>query len=151
MTNTTEQPQPADQVRRFYNEIWNIPDFAVITQIMHPNVTFRGSLGSKRVGHDDFANYVREVTGPLDDYRCDIQAIVAEGDKVAARMLFSGLHRREFLGYSPTGRRVSWSGAAFFTFDAGLITDLWVLGDLVSLHDQLSQLSHENAAVGPHP
>lgn len=44
------------------------------------------------------------------------------------------MHRAPFLGVEPTDRRVSWAGAAFFTFDDGLVTELWVLGELHGLH-----------------
>lgn len=125
------------QVRRFYDEIWNVPDLSVIPEILAPDVTFRGSLGSVKSGHGEFADYVRGVTDSLGDYRCHIENLVAEGDQVVARMLFSGLHRASFLGVPATGRQVSWAGAAFFTFEAGLVSDLWVLGDLHSLHQQL--------------
>ena len=42
-----------------------------------------------------------------------------------------------FLDVPPTGRQLSWAGAAFFTFSDGLVGDLWVLGDLHNLHAQL--------------
>lgn len=38
----------------------------------------------------------------------------------------------------PTGKQLTWAGAALFTFEDGKIIDLWVLGDLVSLLDQLN-------------
>ncbi|WP_028927155.1 ester cyclase [Pseudonocardia acaciae] len=125
------------QVGRFYDEIWNRPDTTVIPEVLAPDVTFRGSLGDVRTGHAEFADYVRTVTGALADYRCDIVSLVASGDQVAARMMFSGVHRAPFLGFAPTGRRVSWAGAAFFTFGGGLVGDLWVLGDLHGLRGQL--------------
>jgi predicted ester cyclase len=128
---------PADQVRRFYDRIWNIPDLAAIPAVLHPGITFRGSLGSVRQGHSDFADYVRSVTTALSGYRCEIEQLVADGDLVAARMLFSGRHTGEFLGRAPTGQTVTWAGAAFFTFERELIRDVWVLGDLVSLYAQL--------------
>jgi predicted ester cyclase len=37
-----------------------------------------------------------------------------------------------------TGRRVSWAGAAFFTFSDDRIADLWVLGDVDALRRQLA-------------
>jgi len=125
-------------VRRFYDEIWNVPDLSVVPEVLSPEVAFRGSLGSTRVGHAEFADYVREVTGALGDYRCDIEALVAEDERVVARMMFSGVHRAPFLGVAATGRRVAWAGAAFFTFAGGLVRELWVLGDLHGLHTQLS-------------
>ncbi|MEP6658334.1 MAG: ester cyclase [Acidimicrobiales bacterium] len=128
---------PADQVRRFYDEIWNVPDLAAIPTVLHADITFRGSLGSVRHGHRDFADYVRSVTTALSGYKCEIEQLVAEGDSVAARMLFSGRHTGELLGRAPTGKTVKWAGAAFFTFERELVRDLWVLGDLVSFYAQL--------------
>ena len=136
---------PADQVRRFYDEIWNVPDLAEIPAVLHPDITFRGSLGSVHRGHSEFADYVRSVTTALSGYRCEIEQLVAEGEVVAARMLFSGRHTGEFLGRAPTGRTVKWAGAAFFRFESELVRDLWVLGDLVSLYAQLDAGSTESA------
>ena len=41
------------------------------------------------------------------------------------------------MGYPPTQQRLSWQGCAVFTFRQDLISDVWVLGDLKSLDDQL--------------
>lgn len=59
--------------------------------------------------------------------------------KAFAKMLFSGLHRKTFLGYEPTSLRIEWAGAALFTFNEGMISDLWVLGDLQGLHQLLTR------------
>lgn len=125
-------------VRTFYDEVWNALDLPIIPDLLAADATFRGSLGSERRGPAEFADYVREVTGALGDYRCDIEDLVAEDERVVARMTFSGIHRGELLGVPATGRRVSWAGAAFFRFVDGRIADLWVLGDLVGLRRQLS-------------
>ncbi|MFQ5759739.1 MAG: ester cyclase [Acidiferrobacterales bacterium] len=74
----------------------------------------------------------------LGDYRCIIEELVAESDRVFAKMKFTGIHQGEFLGYSPTQQRVSWSGCALFTFRGDKVADLWVLGDLKSLEKQLA-------------
>jgi predicted ester cyclase len=129
---------PRSQVRRFYDEMWNVPDIGVIPSVMHPAVSFRGSLGVTRVGHAEFAAYVRSVTTSLASYRCDVVELVVEDDSAVARMEFSGVQVGELLGYAPTGKQVSWAGAAFFRFEHDLIRRLWVLGDLHSLHFQLA-------------
>jgi steroid delta-isomerase-like uncharacterized protein len=132
-------PTPDAQVRRFYDEIWNRPDVSVVPEILAPDFTFRGSLGVTKIGHAEFIDYVKYVTGALGDYRCDIETLVTEPDRAAARMTFSGVHRGTFLEVPATGRRVSWAGAAFFQFtDDGLVSDLWVLGDLQGLRAQLT-------------
>jgi steroid delta-isomerase-like uncharacterized protein len=128
-----------NQVRRFYKELWDAHNKEAIPSILHEDFSFRGSLGQEKRGHGGFSEYVDEVHQALGDYKCIMEEIVSEGDKVFAKMLFTGIHRDRFLGYPPTGKRVSWNGCALFTFKDDLISDVWVLGDLKSLEQQLSQ------------
>ncbi len=130
--------EASERVEAFYREIWNRHDAAVIPVLLREEFTFRGSLGQTRRGHAEFAGYVDFVHAALGDYRCDIEELVSEGDKVFARMLFSGVHRAEFLGFAPSFERVEWAGAALFTFAEGKIADLWVLGDLDTVRAQLA-------------
>ena len=125
-------------VRIFYEDVWNRVDKAKIPDLLHDDFSFRGSLGPVKRGHAEFIDYLDFVTGALGDYRCDIRDIVSEGDKAFARVGFSGIHRGEFMGYAPTGKRVEWVGAALFTFRDGKVADLWVLGDVHGLLEILA-------------
>jgi predicted ester cyclase len=64
---------------------------------------------------------------------------VTEGERAFARMRFEGIHRVPFLGFAPTGQRVDWAGAALFALKGDKIADLWVLGDLQGLREQLQR------------
>ena len=125
-------------VETFYHEVWNRADEALARRILHPGFRFRGTLGVETRGAEGFLDYMRLVRAVLADYSCTIEDIVGNGDRVAARMLFAGRHVGPFLDAAPTGRHVSWSGAAFFTADGETLTDLWALGDLDSLKRQLA-------------
>lgn len=124
-------------VRLFYEKLWNEIDFGVADEILHSEVTFRGSVGIGATGRQEVCDYVRMVTTALSGYRCDVEQLIAEGTKAAARVRFSGFHVGEFLGFPPTGRHVEWIGAAFFVGDENKLRDIWVLGDLESLRAQL--------------
>ncbi|MEZ6194577.1 MAG: ester cyclase [Planctomycetota bacterium] len=126
-------------VRSFYEDIWNRGDLEAATRLCAEDLVFRGSLGDSSVGRDAFLDYVRRVRGALDDYRCVIEETVVEGDRVFARMTFSGLSAGPLLGHAPTHRRVSWAGAARFLLREGRIADLWVLGDRRDLESQLAR------------
>ena len=128
-----------DQVRKFYEVLWDAHDRDAIPSVLHEHFTFRGSLGQETRGYAGFSAYVDRVHRALGDYRCIIEALVSEGDKVFAKMKFTGIHRDEFLGYAPTGQRVSWHGCALFTFTGDRIASVWVLGDLKNLEDQLNR------------
>src|SRR5262249_38624001 len=101
----------------FYEDVWNKTDVSMLSKIFHADFAFRGSLGSVLTGHAAFAGYVRWLTGTLERYTCDILDMIEEGDRIAARMRFHGLHRKPLFGIPPTGRHVWWYGVAIFTFD----------------------------------
>jgi steroid delta-isomerase-like uncharacterized protein len=124
-------------IRAFYEELWNKHDKSQIPKLLCEDVSFRGSLGQEQHGHAGFAAYVDFVHAVLSDYRCEMQEMIVEGNKAFARLLFSGIHRAEFFGYQPTGKRVEWAGAAVFTFAGEKISSLWVLGDVHALLQQL--------------
>ena len=124
-------------VRLFYEKLWNETDLGIAEEILHPEVRFRGSVGVGATGRLEVCDYVAMVTTALSDYRCDIESLIADKDRAAAKVCFSGLHTGEFLGHEPTGRRVEWMGAGFFVADGKKLRDIWVLGDLATLTDQL--------------
>ncbi len=124
-------------VNDFYQKLWDAQDKAAMVDVLAKNFTFRGSLGQEKRGHQGFAEYVDLVHSALADYKCHIIELVAEEHKVFAKMSFTGIHRNSFMGFEPTGELVTWSGAALFTIENSLIADVWVLGDLKSLQDQL--------------
>lgn len=125
-------------VRVFYDRFWNRIELSVADEILHPEVVFRGSVGVGAIGREAVCDYVRMVTTALSDYRCDVETLVVDGSRAAARVRFSGVHRGDFLGHAPTGRRVEWIGTAFFVEEDGALRDIWVLGDLTSLRAQLA-------------
>jgi predicted ester cyclase len=130
---------PRQAVEAFYDRVWNRGDKAAIPELIHADFTFRGSLGPTMTGHAAFSTYVDGVTEALADYHCPILDVVSEGERAFARMRFEGIHRAPFLGFAPTGRRVAWAGAALFTLKSDKIADLWVLGDLQGLREQLQR------------
>lgn len=127
-----------DLVHIFYDKFWNEIDLAIADEILHKDVTFRGSLGVGLTGRKAVCEYVLKVTRALSGYRCDIESLLVEENRAVAKVVFSGLHTGEFLGYAPTGRHVQWVGAAFFSEDDNKLRDIWVLGDLETLRAQLS-------------
>ncbi|MDH3670632.1 MAG: ester cyclase [Gammaproteobacteria bacterium] len=128
-----------EQVKKFYRVLWDAHDNDQIPSVLHEDFAFRGSLGQEKRGHAGFAEYVDMVHDALGEYRCIIEELVSESNKVFAKMKFTGIHKGEFLGYSPTQQRVSWNSCALFTFRGDKVANLWVLGDLASLQKQLQE------------
>lgn len=134
---------PKTLVERFYAEVWNQADEAVAREILHPDLSFKASLGPVRTGPEGFVTYLRSVHAALADFRCIIEELIATQDSAAARMRFVGVHRAEFFGVPATGREITWAGGAFFKVAGGQIAEIWILGDIDSVK---SQLGAEGAA-----
>ena len=126
-----------EQVRKFYTEIWDKRNFEEISNVLHKDFSFRGSLGQEKHGREGFKEYVNFVHSSLSNYKCIIEELVEQPGKVFAKMIFTGIHSSEFMSYAATGKQVSWAGAALFTFSGKKVSSLWVLGDLKSLEKHL--------------
>lgn len=126
-------------VASFYLDIWELCDRGVADEILSADLRFRGSLGFEKHGVDEFWEYVEFIHKALGDYKCTTVDLVHAEDRVAARVIFKGMHIGEFFGFAPTGKAIEWSGGAFFTIIEDQITDLWVLGDIDAIKDQLSR------------
>jgi len=124
-------------VQRFYQEVWNEADETVAREILHADLRFRASLGPVRTGPEGFIDYMRSIHAALADYQCVIDDLIETDNRAAARMRFRGTHRGPFFGMPATGNDIQWTGAAFFTTDGGRITEIWVLGDVDAVKQQL--------------
>jgi predicted ester cyclase len=67
-----------------------------------------------------------------------VEETVSEGDRSFARLTYRGTHRGDIFGIAPTGRRVEYAGAALFRFQGSCIAEVWVLGDVYGLLQQLT-------------
>jgi steroid delta-isomerase-like uncharacterized protein len=126
-------------IERFYFEMWNRFDKAVIPQILTEDLRFRGSLGQTKNGHAEFGDYIDFIRRAFPDFSNEIDDIISEGDKAFAKLTYRGTHQGELFGVAPTGRAIQYAGAAVFTFRDHRIAEVWVLGDIYSLLTQLRQ------------
>lgn len=135
---------PRALVESFYADVWNRRDTCRAREIIASDFRFRGSLGPEKRGVEGFLAYVDAVHEALGDYTCHIEDLIATPQRVAARMMFRGIHQAEFFGVPPTYQTLAWSGAAFFTIRDGQLSELWVLGDIDAIKTQLGSASRSD-------
>lgn len=73
----------------------------------------------------------------MPDWHTEIQDLIAEGDKVVARVLMTGTHTGNFYGIPATGKRVEFSGMYMARIEKGKIVEHWGEEDSLSLLHQL--------------
>lgn len=128
-------------VKRYFREMWNNWNFALADELLAKEISFRGSLGAEMRGRAAFCDYMRRVRRAFPDFRNEIEEIIAEGNRVASRLTYTGTHRGEIFGVTPTKKTITYAGAAFFNIAAGRVVQGWVLGDLLSLLRELGARS----------
>jgi steroid delta-isomerase-like uncharacterized protein len=124
-------------VDRFYKDMWNRFDTSVFPEILQPDITFRGSLGQTAAGFEQLAEYIAFIRAFAPDFHNEVIHTINEGDMTFARLTYRGTHQGELFGVPASGRRFEYAGAAVFTVRDGLISDVWVLGDIHGLLQQL--------------
>jgi steroid delta-isomerase-like uncharacterized protein len=135
---TWEECRMEELVRRFYAELWNRWDDAAVDELLDEAFVFRGSLGDQVRGRDGFRSYRDKIRSAFPDFHNQIVDLVTDGDRAAARLRYSGHHQGEVFGVAPSGIRVVYEGAAFFTARGGQLHEVWVLGDVAGLRRQLA-------------
>lgn len=128
-------------IRRFYDELWNRWDLPVAEEIIAPDIRFRGSLGTSLTGIEQFKRYVEQVHAAFPDWHNRVDELIAEGEKVVARITWHGTHSGDLFGVAPTGSHVTYVGAAIFRLRDGKIQEGWVVGDTQELWRALGVFS----------
>jgi predicted ester cyclase len=85
----------------------------------------------------DLKEHIRVAEAGFPGYDVIDNQIVAEGDVVAVRCTFRGVHKGEFAGIPATGKRVSSDFMIFYRVSDGLIVEHWIQMDLKGIVDQL--------------
>jgi predicted ester cyclase len=127
-------------IERYYYKGWNKADEAVVKEIFDENIKFRGALGRKpKKGHAFFLNYMQSCHQAIAKNTVMIEDIVVSehGQKAAVRLVVRGVHKGKFFGVEGSNMEVSWNTAAFFTIVNGRVTELWVVGDVDNLKNQI--------------
>ena len=125
-------------VTRFYERLWNAWDDDAVALTLATDFRFRGSLGSETVGREGWRGYRDAIRAGAADFHNEVVDLVLGDDRAAARLRYTGTHTGVLLGLPATGRAFTYAGAAFFRASEGLLTEVWVLGDLEALRAQLT-------------
>lgn len=94
-------------IRRIYDELWNGRRLEVADEVIaEGSVNYDTGLVPQPFGPEEMKGTVIMVTGGFPDNHHAVEEMIAEGDKVVARVTLTGTHEGEFMGMPPTGRRI---------------------------------------------
>jgi len=89
------------------------------------------------VGPEGVKAHIKALRAAFPDLQVAIEDIVAEGDLIAVRGTWRGTHQGAYCGVPAIGRKVEFSGMAFWRVTGGEIRERWGLADTATLMCQL--------------
>lgn len=107
--------------RRFNDEIWNEGNLDVVDEIVAADLVWH------EIGINGVEAFNRNLTGlrtEFPDLSIITEDLVAEGDKVVARMTMQGTH-------APTGKQATWTTIGILRIADGKIVEMWTNEDLL--------------------
>ena len=124
-----------------YQEIYNSNDLDSLTEVVSEDLLTPKIMPGIPTGIEGAKAAHRIMLAGFPDYQTIIDDLLAEGDKVAARITMSGTNTGSFMGIPLTGKRVSFTGIYIARIANGKIVEHWGEEDSVSLLQQLGALS----------
>ena len=111
-----------------------------LNEVLAPNFVAHDLPPGLPPGQEGLKALRRIVEHAFPDLKPTIRDIIAEGDRVAARVGLEGTHRGDFMGVAPTGNHVTTELFEIVRIDGGKITERWVLRDRLGEFQQLGVL-----------
>ena len=127
-------------VRR-YQEIYNSNDLDGLSEILAADLLTPKIMPGMPPGLEGAKQVHRTTLIGMPDWHTAIDDLIAEDDKVAARITMTGTHIGDFFGIPATGRRVLFTGIYIVRIAGGKIVEHRGEEDGVSLLQQLGAIS----------
>jgi steroid delta-isomerase-like uncharacterized protein len=131
-------------IRRWFEEVWNKGRMEAIDEMASPDVIGHGQAQHDTdIGLEEFRPFVVSLRNAFPDMKVVIDHTIEQGDKVVARWTSTMTHKGEFLGFAPTGKKVTITGTTIQRIVDGKIVEGWDNWDQLGL---LVQIGAVNAA-----
>jgi predicted ester cyclase len=126
-------PDLAD-LYRAYIDCLNRRDWADLGRYVHDDAVHNG----RPLGVSGYRAMLEQDVRAIPDLRFEIQLLIAEPPRIAARLGFDCTPRGAFLGLPVNGRRVCFAENVFYEFRAGKVAQVWSVIDKAAIEAQLS-------------
>jgi predicted ester cyclase len=118
--------------RRFNDELWNKGNVDIIDELMSADVVSHPGTQTR----EQFKQGAVEFLGNCPGMTMTLEDMIAEGDRVAFRWMWTMPHTWEYAGIAPTGKTLKWRGTSIYRIADGKIVEDWGLSDTLSFYKQ---------------
>ena len=124
-------------VRRFYDEVMNNGNLSALDQAVAANHIDHTAPPGVPQGIEGAKLWFRMLRQAFPDSRVMIDELLADGDKVIARVTMTATHKGEFMGVPATGKPVKIEGIDIIRVSGGKAVEHWGQFDNLGMLQQL--------------
>jgi predicted ester cyclase len=131
----------ADQMVRaaelFYT-FWNTGNPKYLNAVITPDFIDNTLPGGRPQGPQGPLFASNNFRKAVPDLRCAVEDLLIVGDKIAARLVFTGTFKGEFMGHQPTNKPIKFIAMDILHVKNGRLIEDWHLEDNLTLLQQLN-------------
>ena len=125
--------------RRVY-ELFSSGNQEALEEVIAPDAVDHNAPPGLAPGLEGVRQTLGMFRAAFPDLRITAEDLLAEGDRVAARITATGTHRGEFQGLPPTGKQVTISGIEIVRIANGRVVERWGQFDNLGMLQQMGAL-----------
>jgi steroid delta-isomerase-like uncharacterized protein len=126
--------------RRFIDEVQNKGNIDVVDELIAADCVDHTPFPGLPPDREGARQVFQLIRAAFPDHDAEVVHLVAEGDMVATYKTFTGTHEGEFMGISPTGKKVTIRVMDFVRYRDGQIAEHWNIVDQAGLLQQLDAM-----------
>jgi C-1 hydroxylase len=95
---------------------------------------------SNNIGREGLRQLIAMGLNAFPDWNETIEDIIAEGDKVWVRLTYARTHKGEFVGLSPTGKKIKSKAVDIYRIADDKLVEYWNVTDNVNIFKQVGAI-----------
>lgn len=132
--------QARELYERYLTRLYVQRDVESMTDFFAPDVVAQPLPAGIPAGVPGLKLMARVWLESFSDIQFTIHSFLYDQDRVAVRLLVTGVHTGSFMGIAPTGRHVEITDHPHFRLHNGKVVEIWDQLDMLSLLQQLGAL-----------
>lgn len=112
-------------------------DLAALENLVATDVVDHNPIPDQAPGFEGLKQWLASAKASFPDLHGTVEDVIAEGDRVAARVTWRGTHRGEFVGVLPTNKPIVMPAYHHVRFADGRAAEWWGTADLFGVLQQV--------------
>ncbi|HVX58514.1 MAG TPA: ester cyclase [Candidatus Saccharimonadales bacterium] len=137
----TETEKNKAVIRRYFDEVWSKGDTNILNETHYPDYEIEKLPPWREPGVEGLKEFIKDNHRMFPDVQAKVEDLIAEANKVVARVSFTGTHKGDLVGpvglVPATNKKVTFRGIFIFELHDSKVMKAWSVTDNMELMQQL--------------